>query len=213
MSLNDNLSRMAEELNQLTPMEAMQAFERSIQEVQYSGLATGLKVGEKAKDFTLVNHTGEEINLYEQLGKGPVVLTFYRGSWCPFCNRQLKAYQQILPKIQGMGAQLIAVSPQTPDHTLTMKEKNELDFQVLSDARGIVAARYNILFDVPDYLKGAYEKIGLDLESFNGKANWILPVPATFMIDETGEIRFAYVKPNFMKRLEPEDLLKGLQNL
>lgn len=127
---------------------------------------------------------------YEELEKGPVVLTFYRGSWCPFCNRQLKAYQEILPDIQELVAQLLAISPQTPDNTLSMQEKNEFDFQVLSDPRGIVSAKYNVLFDVPDYLKDAYEKIDLDLESFNGKVNWILPVLATFMIDETGEIRF-----------------------
>ncbi|CAM3880234.1 hypothetical protein GCM10009865_27930 [Aeromicrobium ponti] len=129
---------------------------------------------------------------YEELEKGPVVLTFYRGSWCPFCNRQLKAYQEILPDIQELVAQLLAISPQTPDNTLSMQEKNEFDFQVLSDPRGIVSAKYNVLFDVPDYLKDAYEKIDLDLESFNGKVNWILPVLATFMIDETGEIRFKH---------------------
>jgi peroxiredoxin len=94
-----------------------------------------------------------------------------------------------------------------------MQEKNGLEFQVLSDPRRIVSAKYNVLFDVPDYLKGAYEKIGLDLESFNRKPNWILPKPATFMIDETGEIRFKYVNPNFMSRLEPYVILRALRNL
>lgn len=213
MSLNNELNKIATEFNQITPFEALQAFERSIREIQESGLVTGTKVGEKAKDFTLQNHLGEDINLYEELEKGPVVLTFYRGSWCPFCNRQLKAYQEILSDIQNLGAQLIAISPQTPDNTLSMQEKNELEFQVLSDSRGIVSAKYNVLFDVPDYLKAAYEKIDFDLESFNGKTNWVLPVPATFMIDETGEIRFNYVNPNFMTRLEPYDILSGLRNL
>ncbi|UGB30968.1 MULTISPECIES: peroxiredoxin-like family protein [Bacillales] len=128
-------------------------------------------------------------------------------------NRQLKAYQEILPEVHGLGAQLLAISPQTPDNTLSTQEKNELDFQVLSDPRGIVSAKFNVLFDVPDYLKNAYEKIGLDLESFNGKAKWILPVPATFMIDETGEVRFKHVNPNFMSRLEPNDILRALRKL
>lgn len=213
MSLNVELNKISSEFNQITHFEALQAFERSIRETQESGLVTGIREGEKAKDFTLKNHVGGDINLYDELEKGPVVLTFYRGSWCPFCNRQLKAYQEILSDIQELGAQLIAISPETPDNTLSMQEKNELEFQVLSDPRGIVSAKYNVLFDVPDYLKSAYEKIDIDLESFNGKANWILPVPATFMIDETAEIRFSHVNPNFMSRLEPYDILRALRNL
>jgi peroxiredoxin len=213
MGLNTELGVISSEFKQLTPIEAMQAFERSIKETQESGLVTGIAEGEKAKDFTLKNHLGKDINLFEELEKGPIVLTFYRGSWCPFSNRQLKAYQEILPDIQELGAQLLAISPQTPDNTLSMQEKNELEFQVLNDPRGIVSAKYNVLFDVPDYLKDAYEKIGLDLESFNGRTNWILPVSAMFMIDETGEIRFKYVNPNFMSRLEPYDILRALRNL
>ncbi|UII55504.1 AhpC/TSA family protein [Cytobacillus spongiae] len=213
MSLQFELDQISNELVKGTPLEAMQAMEQSIKEVQEEGLVTGLTEGVKAKDFTLVNHLGETIHLYEELEKGPVILTFYRGSWCPYCNRQLKAYQEIMPDIQELGAQLFAISPQTPDHSLSLTEKHDLAFQVLSDTRGIVSAKYNILFEVPDYLKHAYKTMGLDLEGYNGKDNSILPVPATFMIDETGEIRFSHVNPNYMTRLEPSELLRALRKL
>jgi peroxiredoxin len=94
-------------------------------------------------DFKLTNALGQDVILFKELAKGPIVLVFYRGGWCPFCNMQLKAYQQIWPEIQAMGAQLIAISPQNPDHSLSLQEKEGLEFQVLSDLNGLVTAKYN----------------------------------------------------------------------
>lgn len=148
MSLTQALATAKQEFITHTPLEIQAEMFRQIQEQQESGIAYGRQEGQKAKDFTLKNPLGETVNLYDELSKGPVVLTFYRGGWCPFCNTQLKSYQKLLPDIEALGGQLIAVSPQSPDNTLSQQEKEELSFQVLSDTNGLVAAFYNILYDV-----------------------------------------------------------------
>ncbi|MBU5670749.1 peroxiredoxin-like family protein [Paenibacillus brevis] len=213
MSLTQTLAKAKQEFIAHTPLEIQAEMFRQIKEQQESGIAYGRQEGQKAKDFTLKNALGETVNLYDELSKGPVVLTFYRGGWCPFCNTQLKSYQKVLPNIEALGARLIAVSPQSPDNTLSQKEKEELTFQVLSDTNGLVAAFYNILYDVPDYMQNMMKQIGMDLTEYNATDRWILPIPSTFMIDESGIIRSAYVNPDFMQRLDPEDILYELRKL
>lgn len=212
-TLNTQLEQIATEFRAQAPVSFLAAVEGSIQQQLAQGSVYGLTVGAKAPDFKLFNAVGATVNLYEQLDQGPVVLTFYRGTWCPYCNRQLRAYQEILPDLQALGAQLIAVSPQLPDSSLSMVEKNELSFQVLSDTRGLVAAKYNLLFDVPQDLREQFVSLGIDLGDYNGPDSWVLPVPATFMIDETAIIRHAYVNPNFLQRMEPDEILSALRAL
>ncbi|MOA14329.1 AhpC/TSA family protein [compost metagenome] len=125
----------------------------------------------------------------------------------------MRAYQEVLPDIQALGGQLIAVSPQLPDSTLSFKEKAELTFQVLSDPKGLVSGAYRLLYDVPESLKQLFLEMNIDLKEYNGTEHWILPVPATFMIDEHAVIRSAFVTPDFMKRMEPEDILRELRSV
>ncbi|MDR6880499.1 peroxiredoxin-like family protein [Bacillus sp. 3255] len=186
---------------------------RLVKEQQQSGIDFGLKEGAQAPNFTLTNPLGEPITLYDELAQGPVVLAFYRGSWCPFCNIQLRAYQQLLPEMEKYGGRLIAVSPQSPDNTLSQKEKEELTFQVLSDPNGLVAESYNLLFELPVYLQHTYQKLGRDLTGFNNTDRWILPVPATLIIDKEHIVRRAYVDPDFMKRMEPEEIIDLLKKM
>ncbi|SDM93179.1 peroxiredoxin-like family protein [Sediminibacillus halophilus] len=213
MSLAHALAEVKQEFIAHTPLEIQTEMFRQIREQQESDIVYGRQEGQKAKDFTLLNALGEKVNLYEELSKGPVVLTFYRGGWCPFCNSQLKTYQKLLPDIEALGGRLIAVSPQSPDNTLSQQEKEELTFQVLSDTHGLVAAFYNILYDVPDYIQDVMKQIGMDLTEYNATNRWILPIPSTFMIDESGIIRSAYVNPDFMQRLDPEIILRELRKL
>ncbi|MBW7475783.1 AhpC/TSA family protein [Paenibacillus oenotherae] len=185
-----------------------------IREQQQSGMVYGLQEGQQAKDFTLNNSVGVPVNLFEQLSKGPVILTFYRGGWCPFCNMQLRAYQSILPEIEALGGQLIALSPQSPDNTLSQQEKEELRFHVLSDTDGMAAALYNLLYDVPPSIQEIMtNQFKRDLMEYNATDRWILPVTSTFIIDKSGIIRSAYVNPDFMQRLEPQDILDQLNKL
>jgi peroxiredoxin len=167
-----------------------------------------LRVGDAAPDFELPNAVEEWIKLSDRLQKGPVILTFYRGGWCPYCNLELRAYQQILPQIQAAGASLVAISPQTPDASLTTAEKNQLSFDVLSDVRSNVAQAYNIAFELPDELKQLYTQFGHALPDSNGTADWQLPMPATFIIAPNRQILLAHIDVDYRNRLEPTDVLE-----
>lgn len=214
MTFTQELTETKRQLELHTPLEIQAALTQLIREQQQSGIAYGLKEGTKAKDFTLNNATGQTVNLYEELSKGPVVLVFYRGGWCPFCNLQLKSYQKVLPAIRELGAQLIAVSPQSPDNTLSLQEKHELEFQVVSDPGGVAAASYNILYDVPQYMQDIMSGVmGVNLAEYNSTDRWILPIPSTFMIDESGIIRSSYINPDFMQRQSPDEILAELRKL
>jgi peroxiredoxin len=211
--LNSQLDELRKHSEANSPAEVHVKMNQMIHELQETGIASGLALGNKAKDFVMNDALGNKVVLYDELSKGPVVLTFYRGEWCPYCNLQLRAYQQILPEIHALGAQLIAVTPQTPEHSLTQIENQKLTYRVLSDTNGLAAAKYNIMYEVHDYIKALFEGFGLNLAEYNSTSRWILPVPATFMIDESAIIRSVYVNPNFMQRMEPEDILFELKKL
>ncbi|MBD2846671.1 AhpC/TSA family protein [Paenibacillus sp. IB182496] len=214
MSLQSALHQTKQAFLANTPADVHRELFRSIREQEQSGVSFGLEEGAKAKDFTLHDALGAPVNLNEQLAQGPVVLTFYRGGWCPFCSTQLRAYQKALPEIEALGAKLIAVSPQSPDNTLSQQEKEGLRFRVLSDTHGLVAAKYNLLYEVPDYIQSIMsQQFGMSLAEYNATTRWILPVPATFMIDETGIVRSRYVNPDFMSRPDPLEILSELRKL
>ncbi|MCZ8511605.1 peroxiredoxin-like family protein [Paenibacillus filicis] len=211
--LLDEIQQYQDNFRKKAPIETQKLMEQATKELSESNIAKGLTVGEQAPDFTLKDATGASISLYEELKKGPVILTFYRGAWCPYCNLELNAYQRVLKDIKATGGQLIAVSPQTPDASLTMKEKNELEFLVLSDPDGIVAGNYNLVFKLPDYIIEIYKGFGLDIPGHNGNDTWELPVPATYVIDRSGKIRFASVDPDYTKREEPSRMVELLKEV
>lgn len=212
-SLKDQIQQFQEANAGQMPQEIVALIGRVINELRDSGVAKGLSVGEKAPNFTLRDALGNDVELYKELGKGPVVLTFYRGQWCPYCNLQLKAYQEILPEIHDLGAQLIAVNPQNPDNSLTMKEKAGLSFTVLSDVQGLVAEEYKLRFDIPAYIQEIYQKMGLNLSKHNAGGEWALPVPATMIIDQNAIVRSAFVDTDYTKRMESQDILDALNSI
>lgn len=166
-----------------------------------------LQVGSLAPDFELPNALGEQVKLSDHLQHGAVILTFYRGGWCPYCNLELRAYQQILPQIQAAGVSLIAVSPQTPDASLSTVEKNQLGFDVLSDVGSKVAQAYKIAFELPEELKQLYTQFGHALPDVNGTSDWQLPIPTTFVIAPNRHILFAQVDVDYRNRVEPSEAL------
>jgi peroxiredoxin len=168
---------------------------------------TVLQVGDLAPDFELPNAVGEQVKLSDRLQHGAVILTFYRGGWCPYCNLELRAYQQILPQIQAAGVSLIAISPQTPDESLSTVEKNQLGFDVLSDVGSKVAQTYNIAFELPEALKQLYTQFGHPLPDVNGTSDWQLPIPATFVIAPNRQILLAQMDVDYRNRLEPSEAL------
>ena len=176
--------------------------------------ADALAIGRVAPDFELPDVEGNAISLEGLLAKGPVVVTFYRGSWCPYCSLQLKAFQEILPEIESLGATLVAISPQVPDSSLSPSEKAALDFTVLSDQNAQTANKYGVSWEVPEFLlQHMRDDRKLDLESINnGNAN-ILPIPATFVLNTVGVVIWRFVDVDYRTRAEPSEILSELRKL
>jgi peroxiredoxin len=196
-----------------TPQEMQDKMGKAITELENSEEGKGLCIGDKAPDFTLPDATGNVVKLSEILDKGPVILTFYRGGWCPYCNMELRAYQQLMEDIKAAGAELVAVSPQTPDASLSTKEKNELDYFVLSDEGNKVADEYKLVYKLPPYLVDIYKEKGLDLEKANDSDSWTLPVSATYIIQQDGTIAYEYTKADYKDRVEPSEVVEKLKAL
>ena len=173
----------------------------------------GIKVGEKAPDFVLKNALGQPVSLADKLKQGPVVLVFYRGAWCPFCNMHLHVLRQSLPAFKQYGAQLIAITPQTPDKSVEQFKKKGYPFEVLSDLDSQVMKAYRLYFELPDDLVGVYKKHGLDIEAYNGDGRNVLPVPGVFVIDTDGIVRAMQADTDYKKRMEPSTILAALKAL
>jgi peroxiredoxin len=151
------------------------------------------------------------VTLTTLLAKGPVVVTFYRGGWCPFCDLQLRAYQGVLGAIHDLGAELVAISPQTPDYSLSDVEKKQLTFPVLSDQGNRVAREFKLVFALSDALRKLQTHFGSVLPKFNGDDSWELPMPGTFVLDRRGVVKLASVDPNWMVRVEPAAIVDALR--
>jgi peroxiredoxin len=175
--------------------------------------ANAINVGDLAPDFTLPNARGGEQRLGDALAQGPVVLNFYRGGWCPFCNLEFRALQQRLPEMQALGARLIGISPETPDNSLATAEKHALQFDVLSDVGNQVAGQYGLEMVVDEAVRPLYLEWGLDIPAANGDDSYVLPIPATYVLDRDGTVRAAYVDKNYTSRMEPEALVAALRDL
>jgi peroxiredoxin len=167
-------------------------------------------VGDRAPAFRLPDARGGEVVLGDLLADGPVVLVFYRGAWCPYCNLQLAAFQSALADISAAGAALVAVSPQTPDQSLTVAERHALEFPVLSDAGNAVARDYGLVFTQSEAPTATSRQLGIDLADFNGDDSNTLPAASTFVIGADGVIRFASVSGDYRWRVGPEEVLAVL---
>jgi peroxiredoxin len=173
-----------------------------------------LKPGAVAPDFMLPDAQGRCVRLRSLLRQGPVVLVFYRGGWCPYCNLHLRGFQRALPEFQQFGAQMVAISPQLPDNSLSTQEKDELTSAVLSDVGNKVARQFGIVFQIGEKLQKLYRKFGHPLDLFNGPdGGQHLPVPATFVVDGKGVIRLAHVDVDYTRRLDPDDVITTLRQL
>lgn len=169
--------------------------------------------GDKLVPFALPNHLGDITTLEALLAKGPIVLTFYRGGWCPYCNLELKAYQDILKDIHAKGASLVAITPETPDNTLTTIEKNGLNFEVLTDKGANYAKELGLVFSLPNSLRPIYEQFGIDVQKHNGQGHFELPLAATYIVKSDGIICYSFVDADYTKRAEPADILDALKNI
>ena len=214
MSLEQELAAFKAEFSRTAPAGRAALYEAKIEELRADfALASAVGVDEAAPDFALPNAAGKSIVLKELLRSGPVILTFYRGGWCPYCNIQLRAYQSVLPQISASGARLVAISPQLPDNSLDTANKNALTFDVLSDVRNEVARSYGLVYSLPEEIRAALRSNNKALPSINGDQSWELPVPATYVIARDQHVALAYIEVDYRKRLEPEALLTCLKSL
>lgn len=187
-----------------------------MERVRASGTVdSALKNGDSAPDFTLPDAFGNRVSLKTLLAKGPVVISFYRGEWCPFCNLELRGLQEALPKIKAHGATLIAISPEKPDHGIVATEKSKLTFPVLSDFGNVVAHQFGVVFRVGDELQAFSKNVFKnDIALRNGENSYELPVPATYVLDASGVVRFAHVDVDYMTgRAEPDEVVAALASL
>jgi peroxiredoxin len=212
MSLKQELAEFRSGWFRRVPAERQAIIERHITTLRDGLAKTSLKAGDRAPPIVLPNAHGESVDVGPLLKRGPVVLTFYRGGWCPYCNLELRAYQRVLLEITATGASLVAISPEKPDDTLSTAEKNSLTFEVLSDVGQKVGKAFRLVYDFTKELKSAYRDFGLDIPGKNGMpAEWALPISATYVVDRGGLILHAYTDADYRDRADPSEVLAILR--
>jgi len=172
-----------------------------------------IKVGDKLPEFRLEGAKGDTVSSKELLAQGPILVTFYRGNWCPYCNLTLRAYQKHLEAFKAKGVTFVAISPELPDQTLTMTEKNDLKFTVLTDLGNEFATELGILCPQPDYMRPVFAAVDVDMNARNGNDSYIVPLPAFLLVDKSGVVRNRFIDPNFTHRLEPTTALEWIDAL
>lgn len=211
MNLTEQLKELADNSVQRHPGAAQEIMQNGITELIASKLVDkATKTGDTFPDFTLPNAEGVDVSLNSLLEKGKVVATFYRGGWCPYCNLELKALQAALPEIKEKGASLIAITPETPDNTLSTKEKNELDFEVLTSANNELAKSLNLVFELPSSLSALYSKFGINLKENQGNDSNELPIAATYIINQDRTVSYHFLQEDYKLRADPSEIVKAL---
>ncbi|WFS03631.1 peroxiredoxin-like family protein [Rhizobium tumorigenes] len=193
------------------PPSVIAVMHRATAELIASGAADkALKVGDKAPSFILKDPDGIDVSSVDLLKHGPLIVSFYRGVWCPYCNMELQALQAALPEFEALGAKLVAISPQTAPNSRKSMRQNTLGFPILSDPKGDVGAAFGLRFELPDYLVELYKGLKNDLPAFNDDPSWSLPMPGRYVIGQDGVIIYADVNADYTIRPEPEDMLGAL---
>jgi peroxiredoxin len=196
------------------PREVIETMHRATRELIGSGAAQGaLKAGDTAPSFTLKDPEDNTISSASLLAKGPLVVSFYRGVWCPYCNMELQALETVRPEFERLGASLVAISPQTLVNSRKSVRQNNLGFPILSDTKNEVAGAFGLKFALPDYLVDLYKGLKNDLPAFNGDPSWTLPMPGRFVIAPDRTIVYAEVNPDYTVRPEPEAMLPVLRKI
>lgn len=219
MKLQDQLDAFREQFESgklpFKPTQAqLDTIKRGTAELIASGQADrALKAGDVAPAFTLEDADGKNISSRALLADGPLIVSFYRGVWCPYCNMDLKALEATRSEFEARGAQLVAISPQTPPNSRKSQRDNGLGFPILSDQDSKVADAFGIRFSLPADLIELYKGFGNDLPKINNDPSWVLPMPARYVIGTDGVIAYAEVNPDYTRRPDPSELLPVLDRL
>lgn len=209
--LRDEIASLNTQFASQLPAEVLQTFAGSIEDLMRKGIgSTSLKVGDRAPNFTLANADGRSIALSSLLSQGPVVISFQRGAWCPYCSLELRAWNRSFQSVLAAGASIVAITPEIAEEAAKTRSKNEVPFEVLVDAANSVAREFGLVFELQQNLRPIYAQLGADLQKINGDSSFTLPIPATYVIGRDGIVKFAHVDPNYMNRAEPSEILKSL---
>ena len=212
-SLKELLAETSAQGVKRIPAEAMEVMLEAAAELDAQGVGDqSLKIGDMIPDMSMNDAHGNSLNSVDLCADGPAIFTFYRGGWCPYCNLELKAYQELLGDIKALGGTLVAISPEKPDNSLNTVEKNELQFPILTDSENAFARALGIVFELPAKLQAVYAGFGMDLAALNDNSGWTLPIPATFVVAKGGKIVLADVNRDYRERLEPSEALAALKS-
>lgn len=212
MTLNERLAKWWEETRERAP-EVYAAYTQFVRELKAADISRhSLKRGDQIPAFTLPNAEGRLVHASELLCRGPLVLSFFRGGWCPYCRMELEALRDIHPAVTARGATLAAITPDTGSHFVHDKPGDGADFEVLSDVDNGVALLFGLVYRVPEFIRDLWLRLGIDLGVRHGNdtGTWLLPIPATYVVEQSGRIRHAHVDPDFRQRMEPAEILQHL---
>jgi peroxiredoxin len=211
-SLDERMRELGESLGM--PEDARRVIAAAMAEVTASGAAPGLPVGAEAPDLTLRDTDGRAVSLSDAAAGGPLIVSFYRGAWCPYCSLELRALDEALPAIRDLGAAVVAISPEKPEHTVALVEREPVGFPVLADTHQEAGRAFRVVFTAPSSVKDLYtETFGFDLSRQTADGSWDLPIPATFVLDADRVVRAAWVDADYTRRADPADVLAALRSL
>ena len=209
--LYQQLQKRARETAEKAPEEVLLKMQEATRElVQQNITENSLKEGNEAPEFSLPNKDGKTISSQDL--KQPLIISFYRGSWCPFCNLEMAAWEKIYPEVKKAGAELIAISPNTELKVKEMQKKHNVEFELLSDLGNTVAKQFGLVFTLPEMLRPVYKDFGINIPEDNGDNTYEIPIPATYIIKD-GKVAYAYVEVNHKIRAEPSEVLEALNDL
>lgn len=210
-NLAKQIENLNNELSQQIPLEVLEVFEKSISDLKTQNIENkSIKIGDVISPFSLLNAQNQLVHSKDILKKGKTILAFYRGSWCPYCNLELRALQNNIAKIVNHNVSLLAVSPQSPDHSNALSEKHQLTFDVFTDENNHLAKQLGIDFKLQDFALPTYQAIGINLNEFNQDDENTLPVPAVFVIDSDGSVIYKFVDSDYRNRLDIKELIQSL---
>lgn len=215
LTLKEKILKYQEIFKENVPLDTRMTMVDATQKLNVENISSkALKVGEIVEPFSLPNAVKEKVSLQDILDNNLyVVLNFYRGGWCPYCNLELKALQNILPDLEALNTALVAISPQAADGSLSTKEKNELSFEVLSDEKNVIAKKFGLVFKLPAELKPIYKSFDIDITMTNEDTSYELPMAATYILDKQGVIVFAFVDEDYTRRCEPQRILDTIKKI
>lgn len=214
MNLTQALADFRDQFRANRPQEVLTVMQQATEDLEQSPIVNqALTIGDQIPVVELPNAVGDRVSIQNLLAQGPVVISFYRGGWCPYCNLELRALQSVLPELTALGVNLVTISPETPDNSLSTQEKNELSFQVLSDVGNQVARSFGLVFTLSETLRPLYNNFGIDIPAHNGDETFELPIPATYIVRPDGTIAHAFINADYTQRMDPQEILAALKML